>query len=45
VSALRGFTSLACNLPLVAAIRRAGESFYPVFVQISAKLFDKGVSD
>jgi hypothetical protein len=33
------------NRAAFAAIHRAGESFYAMFVQISAKLFDKCVSD
>ena len=30
---------------MLAAILHAGESLYAMFVQLSAKLFDKGVSD
>jgi hypothetical protein len=33
------------SLAMLATIRRAGESFYAMFVQLSAKLFDKGAGD
>jgi hypothetical protein len=37
--------AISGSFATLAAIRRAGESFYAMFVQLSAKLFDKGAGD
>jgi hypothetical protein len=40
-----GFRNISGSFATLAAIRREGESFYAICVQLSAKLFDKGASD